>query len=191
MTMYAPSTEGLDKVLSLIGRASTPSVSEVQNGISLVRVMANGTKGQTQDFAFFGVIGWNLRQHLSRSKVTFMHAIPGDSAASLPLNYTGIVLIDRLALREGPWIGADLESGSVLREEAYELCRTARLNGVPVWFVDDPSPDSRAINRLKSACDVVFPYTAQEDFEEGAPVSDDFKLILSVVTERFEFEDVL
>lgn len=190
MSSVSPSMAGLDKVLAKIGRASTPTVPENKTGLTLSRLLNQGPHLDAKDVRVYGVIGVEFRADLIREKISFKTAIPGDSFEALSSDFSGIVLIDRSGFTAGPWLGTETESGIRLREEAYELCRHARSNGIPVWFLDEPGTDTFAVIRIKSACDVIFPYMVISDFEEGAPTNIEFNVVESTVSRRFDFEDM-
>lgn len=190
MSSTKPSKSGLEKVLAQVGRASTPTVPVNETGLTLSRLLNQRNHLRTREVRFYGVIGGVLRDELQLAGVTFKCAIPGDSFESLPNDFSGIVLIDRSAFVSGPWFSVESESGIRLREEIYELCRHARSNGIPVWFLDEPSEESFAVIRIKSACDVSFPYAEVEDFVEEAPVNDEFTVVTTVVGQRFDSKDM-
>ncbi|PQZ96530.1 hypothetical protein CQ017_17515 [Arthrobacter sp. MYb224] len=136
------------------------------------------------------MLSFQLADELKSNGLDCTVATPGLSHQVLSNLYSGTVLIDRAALSEGPWFGTLTESAASLREEVYELCRTARQNGIPVWFLDCPSIEHPfSVIRIKSACDVVFPYSNTEDFDEGAKISPEFDCIMRHVNARFELED--
>lgn len=190
MSSLSPSQTGLESVLAKIGRASTPTVPENKTGLTLSRLLKQRQHLSSSDVSLYGVVGASLRDELIRQKISFKTAIPGDSFESLPSNFSGVVLIDRSGFTAGPWLGIETESGIRLREEVYELCRFSRSNGIPVWFLDEPNVDNFSVIRIKSACDVTFPYLTLNDFEEGAPVNIEFKVIEAAVSRRFVFEDM-
>lgn len=190
MSIGGPSRRGLEKVLAKLGRASTPAVRETTTGMSLSRLLGQGPRSATSHVMLYGLFGVDLHQELIKKEISFRYAIPGDSFMSLPTNYSGVVVIDRSGFQSGPWLGIESESGIRFREEVYDLCRLARTNGIPVWFLDIPESDSFSVVRIKSACDVVFPYFAHEDFEEGAPTNAEFDVLSAVVAQRFRLEDI-
>jgi len=188
MTSSVPSDAGLTEVLTKIGRASTPQVPQNAWGISLSRMLKADAAGNS-DIAFFGILSSTLVEHLLAKNIRAVSATPGLSHQIIPVDFSGIVLIDRSALSEGPWFGSYSESFLTLREEIYELCRKSRQNGIPVWFLDTPAADDPfAIVRIKSACDIIFPYEDMADFEEGARTSATFTEIMNYVNARFESE---
>lgn len=190
MSSVGPSQAGLERVLAKIGRASTPTVPENKTGLTLSRLLNQRIHLNSSEVMLYGVVGAALRDELIRRKISFKVAIPGDSFENLSGNFSGIVLIDRSGFTAGPWLGIETESGIRLREEVYELCRHARSNGIPVWFLDEPIRDTFSVIRIKSACDVIFPYQMLNDFEEGAPVNIEFEVIEAAVSRRFDFEDM-
>lgn len=191
MSTVNPSRAGLETVLSKIGRASTPPVPRNQLGLSLTRMLSQGSKPDTRTEMIYGLLGSSLRSELVRQNISFGLAIPGDSVERLPRDFSGIVLIDRCEFTDGPWISVESESGIQLREEIYELCRYARNNGIPVWFLDEPREATFSVIRIKSACDVTFPYQSIEDFEEDAPVNIEFSIVNSIINRRFDFEETV
>ena len=189
MSASTPSTEGLEEVLTKIGRASTPQVPQNVLNLSLPRILGTSLSHGAEK-NFYGVVSYRLADYLNSKRIDFTSATPGLSHQILSNTFSGTVLIDRAALTEGPWFGTLAESSINLREEVYELCRTARQNGVPVWFLDCPVTEQPfSVIRIQSACDVVFPYSNIEDFEEQAKLSADFACIMSFVNARFELED--
>lgn len=189
MTVPTPDADGLKEVLTKIGRASTPQVPKNSLGLSLSRILGTFLSAGTAS-KFYGVLSYQLADYLSSNGLDSTLATPGLSHQTLPNAYSGTVLIDRAAFAEGPWFGTLTEGSTNLREEVYELCRTARQNGIPVWFLDCPVVEQPfPVIRIKSACDVVFPYSNTEDLEEGAKVSPEFDYITNYVNARFELED--
>lgn len=188
--MTHPSISGLEKVLARLGRASTPAVRETKTGMSLSRLLGQNANPENSSFKVFGIVGPDLKNILDLNTVSYKMAIPGHGIHAFSSKYSGLIVIDRQGFNSGPWLGIESEAGKSLREEVYELCRHARTHGIPVWFIDIPLIDTYSIIRIKSSCDVVFPYTALEDFEEGAPTSSIFDIISSVANERFNLENV-
>lgn len=189
MGSTTPSDNGLNAVLTKIGRASTPQVPDNSLGLTLPRALrCESWLNLKTDF--FGVISGCLFESLQDRNYTVVAATPGLSHQILPENFAGVVVIDRLAFDEGTWLGAISETAAKLREEVYELCRKARKNGIPVWFLDRPAiTEPFGITRIKSASDVVMPIINPEEFEEGAKISESFTLIMSLVEARFASEN--
>lgn len=189
MTSITPSDDGLTEVLTKIGRSSTPEVPQNTWGMSLPRALRiDATASNSIDF--FGPISATLVEYLRAKGFQVVSATPGLSHQIVSEDFSGTVLIDRCALSEGTWFGSYFETSTSLREEIYELCRKARQNGIPVWFLDFPESDEPyAVVRIKSACDTIFPYSDTADFEEEAKLSGRFTEIMNYVNARFESED--
>lgn len=188
MSSLSPSRAGLESVLAKIGRASTPTVAENNIGLTLSRLLNQKPHLSPNCVKLYGVVGAAVRDELIRQNISFKAAIPGDSFQTLPSDFRGVVIVDRSGFTAGPWLGIETESGIRLREEVYEMCRYSRNNGIPVWFLDSPQIDTFSVTRIKSACDVTFPYLTLDDFEEGAPMNIEFKVIEAAISRRFDFE---
>lgn len=180
-----PSREGLDKVLTNIGRASTPSVPSNPTGVSLDRLLRI-TPRSLDDVQIYGVLSSKLQRYLESHKISTQPALPGLSHELITDSFSGIIVIDRGAFQEGAWFSTVEEMGARLREEVYELCRKSRTNGIPVWFIDSSETDNYPVKRIKSACDAVLPYVNNEDFEEGAPVNAEFEYLNLYATGSLE-----
>lgn len=172
-------------LLGKLGRSSALKIVNNSEGVSLRRILLYSEPVSDNNNLVVAIISKKLKNMLEEI-VDPLIAIPGDSFQLVTADYSGIVIVDREAFYEGPWLGCDSHTGWQLNEEIFALCDLARTNGIPLYFVDSPRPESGIAARLRSVADCTFPFVdVDEELEEGAPLTELFSVLDRLARKRF------
>lgn len=171
-------------LLKKFGRASTPSVANNKRRLSLRRILSASELPMPSQNVSVAITSTKIHSDLAKI-VTIKVAIPGDSYHLISEDFNGMVIVDREAFYEGPWLGGDSYLGMALNEEVYKLCELARTNGIPIYYVETPRPETVLNTRLRNAADCSFPFVGEDELEEGAPLTEVFSVLDRLARKRF------
>lgn len=159
----------LDRVLTLIGRASTPPVPETPFGISRGALM--DLPATHADTRVVSVAEPVLTRRL-QEQIPTRAGVPGLLTEQVSLPGVSTLVIDWAAFGGGPWLGANTHSASSLIEEIFEAGRIMRATGRLVLGLPLRPLTATGDARLMSTCTVDMTAVPADDLQEGAPLTE-------------------
>lgn len=171
----------LDRVLTLIGRASTPPVPETPFGISRGALM--DLPATHADTRVVSVAEPVLTRRL-QERIPTRAGVPGLLTEQVSLPGVSTLVIDWAAFGGGPWLGANTHSASSLIEEIFEAGRIMRATGRLVFGLPLRPLTATGDARLMSTCTVDMTAVPADDLEEGAPMTEAWMIVAHHARDR-------
>lgn len=174
----------LDRVLTLIGRASTPPVPETPFGISRGALM--DLPATHADTRVVSVAEPVLTRRL-QERIPTRAGVPGLLTEQVSLPEVSTLVIDWAAFAGGPWLGANTHSASSLIEEIFEAGRIMRATGRLVLGLPLRPLTATGDARLMSTCTVDMTAVPADDLQEGAPLTEAWTIVAHHARDRGNF----
>lgn len=174
--------KNLDKLLTRLGRSSTPDVKENQAGLTYGSFLESAIQPQHPDSSL--VIGSDTLWSRWPADAPAVHAMPGSLTGQAEnLSFSRLV-IDAEAFRSGPWLGSDTGGNQHLADEIFEAGRIFRATGRFVLWLPGQGAEGFSTARIRSTSSVDLSSIPEVDLEEDAPQSSMWNVLTEIVEER-------
>lgn len=154
-----------DAVLKAIGRAATPPVRKSDSGPSLG--FLTGVDLQVQARSVL-CVGTEELVRLVEEHRPVVQGVPGMLPEIAANSRIETLVVEGLAFRSGPWIGADDHQSRYLAEEIFEAGRLLRARGGQTWFVPTAELKGSLSARVLSTFTARLDDIPKADLEERA-----------------------
>lgn len=171
-----------ERVLSALGRASTPAVPTDDGGPTLTG-LTGMLDGIEPDSVL--LIGPDPIADLIAQFRPVVRAVPGMTAELAAQSAIGCLVVDARAWRSGPWLGTGTHQSKHLGEEIFEAGRLLRARSGPALLVPDPAAEAGTmVERLRSTFTADLAAVPEIDREEGARQSPMWRALVELSLER-------
>lgn len=162
------------------GRQATPVPSGIDVGWEYLSTMVDQAPRSN-----VAVLAGAARIEYSTLTQTVGTLVPGIARALVEQIQPRTLVIDRLALQNGPWYGVETAQRTVCALELLKVAAYAKNAGAQVVYVDAPLPPDINTHIIKACADVVLPSPTIFAQADGAPLSVELKSLVELARLRF------